>query len=130
MIRRPPRSTLFPYTTLFRSQPEPRACRDHDLDGVRVSRHRFAGPFRPPDGGAPRLDVTLRVGVGPGIPTAPHHRITRAADGATAGHSARGSPRRRVLRPLDHLSVRWPAADRWGLGHGCRVPGREPGAAD
>src|SRR6202048_5420233 len=25
MIRRPPRSTLFPYTTLFRSQ-EPRAC--------------------------------------------------------------------------------------------------------
>src|SRR2546427_6350355 len=25
MIRRPPRSTLFPYTTLFRSQPEPRS---------------------------------------------------------------------------------------------------------
>src|SRR5438552_11702440 len=24
MIRRPPRSTLFPYTTLFRSPPEPR----------------------------------------------------------------------------------------------------------
>src|SRR6266496_5850951 len=24
MIRRPPRSTLFPYTTLFRSQPHPR----------------------------------------------------------------------------------------------------------
>src|SRR3712207_8185467 len=24
MIRRPPRSTLFPYTTLFRSAPEPR----------------------------------------------------------------------------------------------------------
>src|SRR2546430_8848738 len=24
MIRRPPRSTLFPYTTLFRSQPSPR----------------------------------------------------------------------------------------------------------
>src|SRR6266852_8537678 len=31
MIRRPPRSTLFPYTTLFRSRPgrgrRPRACR-------------------------------------------------------------------------------------------------------
>src|SRR6266496_5705959 len=29
MIRRPPRSTLFPYTTLFRSRgrPSPRACR-------------------------------------------------------------------------------------------------------
>src|SRR2546422_4700981 len=25
MIRRPPRSTLFPYTTLFRSYPSPRA---------------------------------------------------------------------------------------------------------
>src|SRR2546421_1758958 len=25
MIRRPPRSTLFPYTTLFRSRPSPRA---------------------------------------------------------------------------------------------------------
>src|SRR5256885_11306826 len=28
MIRRPPRSTLFPYTTLFRS-PAPRTCRRH-----------------------------------------------------------------------------------------------------
>src|SRR5690242_20917560 len=27
MIRRPPRSTLFPYTTLFRSLPGPAACR-------------------------------------------------------------------------------------------------------
>src|SRR2546430_13596244 len=26
MIRRPPRSTLFPYTTLFRSRPAPRGC--------------------------------------------------------------------------------------------------------
>src|SRR3712207_3068766 len=26
MIRRPPRSTLFPYTTLFRSSSSPRAC--------------------------------------------------------------------------------------------------------
>src|SRR2546426_7073123 len=26
MIRRPPRSTLFPYTTLFRSQRQPRLC--------------------------------------------------------------------------------------------------------
>src|SRR2546421_7754197 len=33
MIRRPPRSTLFPYTTLFRSVPHPR--RDGDLVSVR-----------------------------------------------------------------------------------------------
>src|SRR3712207_6902727 len=29
MIRRPPRSTLFPYTTLFRSQPSARAHAGH-----------------------------------------------------------------------------------------------------
>src|SRR2546427_6185180 len=36
MIRRPPRSTLFPYTTLFRSEQEPklRRWRGHRLLGV------------------------------------------------------------------------------------------------
>src|SRR5260221_2315595 len=33
MIRRPPRSTLFPYTTLFRSQAE---VRDHCVTGVQT----------------------------------------------------------------------------------------------
>src|SRR3712207_8274530 len=37
MIRRPPRSTLFPYTTLFRSQPYPyRFDRSHSAAEVRV----------------------------------------------------------------------------------------------
>src|SRR5205807_7173848 len=36
MIRRPPRSTLFPYTTLFRSHPRARAWRHH----ARLRRHR------------------------------------------------------------------------------------------
>src|SRR3712207_8062834 len=31
MIRRPPRSTLFPYTTLFRSRPEPPGARGDRL---------------------------------------------------------------------------------------------------
>src|SRR3989442_7566002 len=56
MIRRPPRSTLFPYTTLFRS------CNDHAGDHAGLLRHarglnvaqrrtmaRLA-PFRPPEG--------------------------------------------------------------------------------
>src|SRR3989454_7632920 len=34
MIRRPPRSTLFPYTTLFRSQAED-GIRDYKVTGVR-----------------------------------------------------------------------------------------------
>src|SRR5690348_17811562 len=36
MIPRPPRSTLFPYTTLFRS----RACRPPVLRGRRILQHR------------------------------------------------------------------------------------------
>src|SRR2546430_9274661 len=43
MIRRPPRSTLFPYTTLFRSQSRP------PLPGAEASVHRGA-----PVGGADR----------------------------------------------------------------------------
>src|SRR3712207_7822120 len=36
MIRRPPRSTLFPYTTLFRSVVHVQVGHHHVLDGVRV----------------------------------------------------------------------------------------------
>src|SRR2546430_11684401 len=54
MIRRPPRSTLFPYTTLFRSRPLP------DLAGAREQRDPAevvelddrAAPVRPIDAGA------------------------------------------------------------------------------
>src|SRR5258707_5927635 len=53
MIRRPPRSTLFPYTTLFRSQ----------VTGLR--RHRQDRPHPPPGRGAadPRAG-DLRLGEG------------------------------------------------------------------
>src|SRR3712207_7979554 len=44
MIRRPPRSTLFPYTTLFRSQ------QHHHQRSLRAGQRR--GPLRrPPEGG-------------------------------------------------------------------------------
>src|SRR2546422_1767128 len=42
MIRRPPRSTLFPYTTLFRSHPRARAASAH----CRLRRARWAGGQR------------------------------------------------------------------------------------
>src|SRR2546425_2352743 len=38
MIRRPPRSTLFPYTTLFRSRPDARRRRAAGAEQVRRSR--------------------------------------------------------------------------------------------
>src|SRR3712207_7481359 len=46
MIRRPPRSTLFPYTTLFRSevrQHERKVIESGDADGWWSGRHRRAG---------------------------------------------------------------------------------------
>src|SRR5256885_10358220 len=42
MIRRPPRSTLFPYTTLFRSAASPR-CRARPGSPRRARRTRYAG---------------------------------------------------------------------------------------
>src|SRR2546427_6112832 len=40
MIRRPPRSTLFPYTTLFRSQVDRAGDADQDRRGERERRER------------------------------------------------------------------------------------------
>src|SRR3712207_8721309 len=47
MIRRPPRSTLFPYTTLFRSPLDPLV--DVLLHLLRVHAHHLAGGLLPPD---------------------------------------------------------------------------------
>src|SRR5207244_11206027 len=41
MTRRPPRSTLFPYTTLFRSRPADQPDRCRDRTGARASRRRL-----------------------------------------------------------------------------------------
>src|SRR3712207_8189458 len=67
MIRRPPRSTLFPYTTLFRSRREPDA---DDASDVEVHAARVPRPVR----------VHARAG-GPGA-TASRARDHRAAYGA------------------------------------------------
>src|SRR5438132_7913639 len=49
MIRRPPRSTLFPYTTLFRSRPGSTNPAEPDESGSRRSRR----PDRPAGGSSP-----------------------------------------------------------------------------
>src|SRR5260221_2570683 len=55
MIRRPPRSTLFPYTTLFRSQapagrrlPSPASPADEGRPTARGGRHACGGPAQVP----------------------------------------------------------------------------------
>src|SRR3712207_7812573 len=62
MIRRPPRSTLFPYTTLFRSQPHPRGGGSTDMDPAgrkqQSNIHRFYK-----DLGELTRDITFREGV-------------------------------------------------------------------
>src|SRR2546427_6142982 len=47
MIRRPPRSTLFPYTTLFRSPPQPRSLASPWRRPVRA-RVQHGVPDQPP----------------------------------------------------------------------------------
>src|SRR5260221_10537135 len=46
MIRRPPRSTLFPYTTLFRSVPRIFTALDQARDGVKSATNGFLGQLR------------------------------------------------------------------------------------
>src|SRR2546422_5060223 len=53
MIRRPPRSTLFPYTTLFRSL-QPAEYGEHVQDARGAGRRRPRVPQRSPEPGQPR----------------------------------------------------------------------------
>src|SRR3989441_4559531 len=82
MIRRPPRSTLFPYTTLFRSEkvPEPR-------QGLRLGQV----PGHVPEEGVIRLTVLLSLTVW-------------LAAGA-AGHAAGAPPSSEVARALADLTT-------------------------
>src|SRR3989449_9288559 len=67
MIRRPPRSTLFPYTTLFRSLAEPERM-DRDLVRAHLLVHlgrllRVERPEpRPPRGVAATIELPTRLG--------------------------------------------------------------------
>src|SRR5256884_9723342 len=82
MIRRPPRSTLFPYTTLFRSRRD-RAVPVGEVEDLSIGR-------------APTLLVTLaRGGVdGVGI-TAPRHvsQVEGRGHGMAEGRAVQGAPR-------------------------------------
>src|SRR2546430_10731619 len=57
MIRRPPRSTLFPYTTLFRSKLVPPSVGGDHGHGRRAGRTDLpCGPLRPADRKSTRLN--------------------------------------------------------------------------
>src|SRR5256885_13648400 len=99
MIRRPPRSTLFPYTTLFRSR---RADRRAGGNATRSLAHRLRGPrgVRPHlprrHGGAV---PDREPGADPDDPAHPAHESRRPGgrgrDRAAPAHRGRrGEPRR------------------------------------
>src|SRR5689334_24020100 len=73
MIRRPPRSTLFPYTTLFRSLPPARARRAR---GAPQARRRTL-PFRRRSRGSDRPRAH-----------APHRRADRKSTRLNSSHSS------------------------------------------
>src|SRR2546425_12712725 len=96
MIRRPPRSTLFPYTTLFRSrlaagpsiEVEPDAHRIADPDFRLTVHHEGHRTVRPLEGGR-----TIRVARVDRHPVSAHPLGRREGDApATASAKPRNSP--------------------------------------
>src|SRR3712207_7316751 len=73
MIRRPPRSTLFPYTTLFRSEPGRRpSSRSSTAQGLAVGRRAWVDAAPGRSDRAAGMSVLAVVGVGGARPgTAP-----------------------------------------------------------
>src|SRR3712207_9284309 len=100
MIRRPPRSTLFPYTTLFRSQTINYTVTAQNLSGTRVStRHDLQLVDHVPAGLTPTLPIanggTWDAGaraitwsiasIAPGAAAVPRTYAVTVDDPATAG---------------------------------------------
>src|SRR3712207_2129352 len=105
MIRRPPRSTLFPYTTLFRSVVEvarglPRVVRDEGVagpEGLRGERLQKVV-------GARRHRVHVTGGAGNGLGDHPAAAVEEAGREVTglAHHAREGGPHQRTGLLLDH----------------------------
>src|SRR2546425_3076732 len=88
MIRRPPRSTLFPYTTLFRS---PTACRERTRDVSLLAPARGRAARRPRGFRAPVGDVLPRLPRRRDDPDARRQRGARPPDRPV--HARRLAPR-------------------------------------
>src|SRR2546426_8207830 len=114
MIRRPPRSTLFPYTTLFRSlsRPHDGLClrralgRADDRDGPKSSGHDVHVRYvRPPD----EDDRPARHGFALWLDEPILSRLRQPRDPArtdVSHHSARHGD-----RPLERRLFRWTGAE-------------------
>src|SRR2546427_13081748 len=110
MIRRPPRSTLFPYTTLFRSRPaRRRPVRLAAAPGVRGVQLSAPGPRADADDQwPPRLRLPVGDFSGPDVPivgrsgrgqAAPRFRVWTRADRTAGSHE--GDPG--LARPVPEV---------------------------
>src|SRR3712207_6034203 len=88
MIRRPPRSTLFPYTTLFRSQAVGDCAHLAPQRGGRGGRRRH------------RFLETADVGVDPGGPQRRDHPVHRAAPVVVAARTGCPAHSVKTIFPL------------------------------
>src|SRR3989454_9669589 len=120
MIRRPPRSTLFPYTTLFRSLASPEGdAAGHEIPLVILER---------PSDAERRLDGTAcMVLMGDGGPEERHDAVTeklvdRALVAVHLGqHEVEGSAHQAVdVLRVDTLGQRREPRDRSSCGKECR----------
>src|SRR3989454_5045468 len=121
MIRRPPRSTLFPYTTLFRSRRTPRAT-----PGRRAAaRPRRAAPAgRPQRGQRPGRRAR---GAGDGRAPGPHHRGPALVSGSAAPPRAGARGRRDPLdQRLEGHQHRFDGRRGGGDGPAVRAAARRP----
>src|SRR3712207_9478298 len=95
MIRRPPRSTLFPYTTLFRSR---NPVQLHAfLEAAPEGPCSGAGDLGPRDGDEPGPTVAARAG----------HRLRADRQQAASGFTARLSLRSEERRVGKECRSRW-----------------------
>src|SRR3712207_9236207 len=98
MIRRPPRSTLFPYTTLFRSRVEPAPPRHGTARDVAV--------LRPPVW--PRVPVRVRLEARIADLVREHQRNVVDVDEAVEarhGHLVRGTDRKSTRLNSSHANI-------------------------
>src|SRR3712207_1661027 len=115
MIRRPPRSTLFPYTTLFRSVPVPfvpSLCRGHAAE----RRPAGSGGRRPQLGPTRRAPHTQRVAAPPPVRQAVFLP-------SPEGHARAPLTPHRAKRAPRHLP---PGRSGCRVSLGCRCPPATP----
>src|SRR2546422_7919154 len=99
MIRRPPRSTLFPYTTLFRSRRDTTGVRSQAARGLSQAGGAVPDPDR-------RGDLAARVAPERRVPCERGARRVGPRDGARPDEAGAGEGKRGGARRGDRKSTR------------------------